>query len=96
MGLTGTLKSSGVLTGFISSGQLSGVLTASGNLTCSIAPTSEVEPYDGETEVTPKVDGFTLETKGLQMASDITIKPIPYGETSNLQDGLTVFIADEV
>lgn len=55
------------------------------------------EEYTGPYEVTPKawVDQ-TLETEGLLMTDDVTVFKVPYYETSNLFDGKTVYIAEEV
>lgn len=54
--------------------------------------TLNVVTYDGEYEVTPKIDEQVLETKNKTMKKDLTIKSIPYYETSNLSDGKTVII----
>lgn len=51
--------------------------------------------YDGEYEVTPSVDEQILETKDTVMLDDLTIKSVPYYETSNIS-GTTVYIASEV
>ena len=51
--------------------------------------------YGGEYEVTPSVDEQVLETKDTIMADDLTIKSVPYYETSNV-NGTTVYIASEV
>lgn len=51
-------------------------------------------PYEGDYEVTPKTYSQTLETKSKYMTDDVTILEIPYFETSNESDGLTVYIAN--
>ena len=52
--------------------------------------------YDGAYDVIPKADEETiLETEGLVMADDVTVRRIPYFETSNIS-GKTVYIASEV
>lgn len=52
--------------------------------------------YEGLYEVTPKAHSEqTLDTKGKLMTDDVTVFKIPYYETSNLFDGLTVFIAED-
>lgn len=49
--------------------------------------------YEGPYEVTPTIDGFTLETKDKTMADDLSVLSIPYQEVSNPQGGETVIIA---
>lgn len=52
--------------------------------------------YTGDYEVTPKSDtAVILPTEGLVMRDDVTVRKIPYYETSN-PTGLTVYIASEV
>lgn len=51
----------------------------------------DVPPYDGDYIVTPKADEQTLSTREKRMLDDVTIKSIPYVETSNV-DGTTVYI----
>lgn len=52
--------------------------------------------YDGSYEVTPKAwNDQILQTEGKLMVEDVTVLKVPYYETSNLFDGLTVFIAEE-
>jgi hypothetical protein len=53
-------------------------------------------PYDGEYEITPKVDGQTMATKNKVMLNDVTILAIPYYVTGNTTGGDTVYIAKEV
>ena len=50
-------------------------------------------PFDGPYEVTPDADGEVLATRMKTMADDVTIKPIPYVESSNQAGGYTVSIA---
>lgn len=84
--LTGTLTTSGQLSCSLSSSPLSGELTVSGS----------VPSYTGEYEVTPSAsEAQTLATQGLMMSENVVVLKIPYWETSNEKDGLTVFIADE-
>lgn len=53
-------------------------------------------PYIGETVVIPKAhDETILQTKHKGLDEDITVRKIPYYETSN-ESGTTVYIADEV
>ena len=52
--------------------------------------------YDGDYVVIPKAyDDQILETKNLLMKDDVTVKRVPYFETTN-PDGRTVYIASEV
>ncbi len=54
------------------------------------------ETYQGDYVVVPKAHEETiLETRDLVMADDVTVKKVPYFETSNLS-GKTVYIASEV
>ena len=54
------------------------------------------EPYEGEYEVTPTVDGTVLKTKDKLLADDVTVKAIPYYDTGNTAGGRTIYIANEV
>lgn len=56
----------------------------------------DADVYDDEYEVAPKTYSQTLETKSKFMTDDITIKEIPYFETSNEDDGITVYIANTI
>ena len=58
--------------------------------------TVDLPEYEGPYEVTPKVDDQTLETKDKWMSDNVHVKEIPYYETSNIQNGLTVFIANSI
>lgn len=52
--------------------------------------------YDGQYEVTPLAKSeVILPTHGLMMARDITVHKVPYYETSNVFNGLTVYIAED-
>lgn len=54
------------------------------------------DTYDGSYEVTPKAwEVQTLATEGKLMLDDVTVFKVPYYETSNVFDGLTVFIAED-
>lgn len=53
------------------------------------------EVYEGEYEVTPKVEEQTLETKEKFMTDDVTVHAIPVFEVTNAAGGLTVYIAKE-
>lgn len=65
----------------------------SGRLSTQPRPYS---PYTGDYEVTPGVHAQTLETAGKILSQDIVIHAVPYRETSNEENGLTVYIAEEV
>lgn len=52
--------------------------------------------YEGDYEVTPKVDAQTMPTKGKVMEEDVTIKSIPFFDVSNMSGGTTVYIAKEI
>lgn len=57
----------------------------------------DLPKYDGAYEVTPRADAeTTLHTAKKFMDSDVTVKQIPYFETSNTADGETIYIASEV
>lgn len=87
----------GVLT---TQGRLQGSLVGdhhkiSGSLTIPNAPGLEV--YGGPYEVTPKAwEEQILQTDGKLMSDDVTVFRVPYYETSNLFDGKTAYIAEEV
>lgn len=91
----------GQLSGTLTSvGRLSGALVGDrhkihGSLTIPNAPGLEV--YGGPYEVTPKAwDAQILQTDGKLMSDDVTVFKVPYYETSNLFDGKTAYIAEEV
>lgn len=87
--LTGKLKGYETISGFLNAeNEISGIL--------NISSTVGVTPYDGLYEVTPKAwDAQILETAHKLMTDNVTVFKVPYYETSNLYDGLTVFIAEE-
>lgn len=90
-------------------GELNGTLTSAGLLhgtlvgdhhkiqgTLTIPSTPGLDLYGGPYEVTPKArDAQVLETEGKLMTDDVTVFKVPYYETSNLFDGLTVCIAED-
>lgn len=52
--------------------------------------------YTGEYTVTPKaLEKTVLETANKTMLDDVTVKKIPFHETTNLSGGMTVVIAQE-
>ena len=53
--------------------------------------------YDGDYVVKPKAyEQTVLETDGLYMRDNVVVLEVPYFETSNLQNGYTVYIGSEV
>ena len=52
-------------------------------------------PYEGEYDVTPKIEEQKLETKNKTMKEDVTIFAIPYSSVTNPEGGETVNIAFE-
>ena len=48
--------------------------------------------YEGDYNITPKIDAQTLETKDKSMTADLEVEKIPYQEVSNPSGGLTATI----
>ena len=57
-----------------------------------IAPSADVEVYEGNYAVTPQVSAQTLKTAQKYLSNDITIQEIPYAEVSNSAGGTTATI----
>lgn len=57
---------------------------------------AEEKQYEGEYDVTPKVDSQTLPTKEKYLLKDVTIKGIPFFKVSNEEGGQTVYIGKEM
>ena len=57
---------------------------------------ANAEYYDGPYEVTPDTLGRSLATEGRYMTENVSVKAIPYYETSNEAGGSTLYIASEV
>lgn len=73
-----------------SAGCLDGSSSLSGSLSSVPAPNA----YQGDYHITPKAfDPQTLPTAHKILSSDIVVDPVPYFETSNASDGITVYIA---
>lgn len=51
--------------------------------------------YEGKYTIIPSPENQVLETQGKTMKNDVTVKSIPYYETSNFS-GITVYIGSEV
>lgn len=84
---------------FIPTGTMSGSMGIIENLIGKVNPSSDLKTpiYNGEYTVTPKAfKEQTLKTNGKKMINDVTIKEVPYYETSNTDGGETVYIAGEV
>lgn len=56
----------------------------------------ELQIYDGEYEVVPDITEQSLQTSQKFMEDNVTIKEIPYSETSNTSGGNTVYIGKEL
>ena len=85
--LTGTIRSEISITGKLNTEDVVfGKIQLSGNLSI----------YNGDYTVTPSVEEQTLKTANKKMLEDVTVKKIPFYETSNLSGGNTVYIGNEV
>lgn len=82
----------------LQTGAISGALSQEGRLTGNLATaySTSAQKYEGEYEVTPTVNGQTLETKQKLMTDDVTIHAIPFFEVGNNSGGNTVYIANEL
>lgn len=61
----------------------------------NVGSTSQIPPYTGEYEVTPKTyDEQVLPTKNKRMINNLTVKKIPQFEVSN-EYGYTLIIGEE-
>ncbi len=77
----------------VSGRSLTGALSSPGSLSGTVAV---YPPYEETYSVTPKAgETQVLKTANNFLTKDIVINPIPYYETSNSSDGLTVYIAKE-
>lgn len=77
-------------------GALRGKLSSGGSLKGVVSIPQKYESYSGEYEVTPSATSDqTLHTAGKLLENDITIGAIPYYETGNASEGITVYIAKE-
>lgn len=56
----------------------------------------DVDYYDGDYTVTPKVEKQELATRQKFLTEDVKIKEIPFFEASNNEGGQTVFIGKEL
>ena len=61
----------------------------------NVGGTSQIPPYEGEYEVTPKTyDEQVLPTRNKRMINNLTVKKIPQYEVSN-DSGYTLIIGEE-
>lgn len=92
--LTGYLSIPQALTGTLTARtHISGTLTKIGGMTGSLSRVGE--PYTGEYIVTPLVHSDQqLETKGRNMADNVTVKKVPYYEVANPKGGTTIIIGE--
>lgn len=75
------------------SGKLSGGNTLVGKL--SVPLYSAQETYTGDYRVVPQpFNAQTLQTANRVLNEDIVVTEIPYWETSNESDGITVYIGE--
>lgn len=81
----------------ISDGAIGGKISADGYIRGEIGyrQCHEVAKYDGEYDVIPKTYAQYLDTDNKLMEEDVTVRAIPYYETSNI-NGTTVYIAGEL
>lgn len=64
--------------------------------TMSVRSIIGAEIYDGEYTVHSQAyEVQTLPTANKRLLKNITVEKIPYYETSNLSDGITIYIGDE-
>lgn len=97
-GISGVVYTEDTLHGVIESGgAIQGNLETEGVLIGEVGFPKCFYPeiYDGEYEVTPKTHEQHLATNQKFMEDDVTIKKIPYYETSN-DYGTTCYIAGDI
>lgn len=86
--------------GLVSAGDicLSGIVTSDyADISGEVSLPTGGTYYTGDYVVTPKAHRqTTLETQGLTMTDNVVVLEIPYYETSNVHDGYTVYIGNEV
>lgn len=99
-GIYGVVYTEDTLHGrIVGSGDMQGKLTAEGVLIGEVGFPKCDYPiaYSGAYDVIPKAHVMqTLDTDGKYMSDDVRVHEIPYFETSNLADGVTVYIANEL
>ena len=76
-------------------GSLSANISIGGTVT--VPNIVETPTYEGDYEITPLAYyDVVLPVKGYKMAEDVTVSKVPYYETSNIFNGKTVYIAEDV
>lgn len=90
------INARGSIKGSISSGStLQGTISAAASKRNDSF--GEYTMYEGEYEITPDVTKKqTLYTAKKMLADDITVNAVPYTETTNTSNGITVHIGKEV
>lgn len=90
-GIVGRLESISI------AGKLESARDIYGRVDCGTSRVDPLPEYSGTYEVVSKAhtDSY-LETKDKKLTDNIHVKEIPYFETTNLSDGLTVYIGSEV
>lgn len=85
------------LLGYISApSSLLGEISCTGGLSGKLSVPTNYDPYTGEYEVASDVfNAKILPTANKLLNQDVLIKKVPYFETSNAQNGLTVYIGGE-
>lgn len=78
------------------SAALKGKIKSEGTLVGRMAMPVGYTDYTGSYEVTPKTSEQSLKTKDRHLTDDVTVKAIPFFETSNNSGGNTVYIGSEV
>ena len=62
-----------------------------------VQASDSIDTYTGDYTVRSQVDAdYELATAQKYLSKNITVEKIPYYETSNLADGLTVYIGKEI
>lgn len=75
---------------------LTGTLSSNGSLSGKVSASGNHEHYDGEYVVVP--DAYNtqiLTTANKMLTRNLVVKKVPYYETSNVEQGVTVYIAGE-
>lgn len=75
---------------------LSAQLHVSANLRGELTKNTNYTNYNGDYEITPKVEAQIMPTKNKLMINDVEIKGVPIFSISNNAGGNTVYIAKEV
>lgn len=57
---------------------------------------TDIPCYEGDYEVTPKVNAQILSTAKTFLKEDLTVKSIPFFKVSNTSGGNTIYIGNEV